>query len=199
MESLYPTVPPKISWSFESLTGQGAELVQVLDTHFIVNGRFGGALSLNGGYVEILNSPTLDMQNGMTAESWLKPKVGGNQTLVTKSDTEILSDPATFSFNFRLNNGAPEFRVSLDSNFTAFANSTGSLVSDIYQHSVGVFNGTHIAVAVDGDLQNVNVLEGQITDTSSPVRIGSIGSNSYRGLMDETRILNVARRISIVS
>ena len=140
-------------------------------------GLFGQAFNFNGGYLTVLDSPSLDFAPGsaMTVEMWVKRTQSGS---------------APYYFGKRVNCGSYNYQSPSDM-FTA--GTADDPPAGQWQHLAWVFTGTDLLGYVNGAL--VYHTETTLGPTNSAALfIGTSGTcgSSFVGLMDEVRIYNRA-------
>lgn len=159
-----------------------------------VEGRFGSAYDFNGfgNYIEIPDDNSLDQTNAITVEIWANADTFGNwRAIVDKSGSEFSDSEWWLGYE---DDNTLEFKFNGDD---------GSIVTGITQINtpgwhqlVGVYNGTHIYIYVDGALDCQPELYVDIeTKPGSTVNIGytkSWGGFYFNGKLDEFRIWNRA-------
>jgi len=146
-------------------------------------GLFGQAFSFNGGYLTVLDSPSLDYAPGsaMTVEMWVKRATTGS---------------VPYYFGKRVGCGSYNYQSPSDqfSVGTAYDVPIGE-----WRHFTWVFTGTEMLGYVNGAL----VYQTQATlgpTNSAALFIGTSGTcgSTFVGLMDEVRIYNRALSASEV-
>lgn len=196
MNSAYPVVRPVASWSFEGITAG-----QVLDTHNIVKGRSGAAISFDGGddYVQIMNEPQFDITEEHTLAAWIKvTETFNDQLIVGKGNGYILNV-------FGTNRGAGVGKLE----FWSFGTVPNGLISDSrvddgnWHHIAGVYDGTDRKIYIDGLSDKTPLATtGLLAQDSIPAIIGSWCSGTCRftnGLVDEVIIYDRALSASEVA
>jgi subtilisin-like proprotein convertase family protein len=166
----------------------------------------GQGFSLNGttDYVEIPDSPSLDITGQITIDAWIQPTVvtGQGRAILSKYD----SGAGQFSYNFFINtdgtlifavyHGAtPEFRL---------VKTSAALTANVFTHVAATFNPITQAIKIYVNGQDTNaalhpdssLLPG-INASTTPVRIGTYKEGAslvafFSGLIDEVEVFNRA-------
>jgi len=193
-------------WKFDEGSGSSAAdssdnlnigtLINMESTDW-VDGKFGKALAFDGvnEYISIPDSATLNPTSAITIETWIK--------LSSKSawDT-VLSKPYTTE-----SSPYQQYSLSLDStgDKIGFELTTGGLRSEVWSttspvtgtwyHFIGVYNGTHMSVYLDGVKENSIVKTGNINNYGMDLSIGRYEPSTveyFNGIIDEVRIYDYA-------
>jgi hypothetical protein len=186
-------------WSFEGnyedVTGNANDGSAVGDVSF-TDGISGQAIQLDGGYVEVPSSESLNITDEITLVAYSKwtidPADGaGYANIVCKGGT---SDNAR---SYRLQhrpseNDEFEFSVQFPSGNEWIHTSSGPQAGEWYQ-VVGVYNGTNMILYVNGENKDEESQSGSIMIYNTPLCIGSAdGSRKFTGIIDEVQIYNRA-------
>jgi fibronectin type 3 domain-containing protein len=155
-------------------------------------GRFGNALSFNGtnASVSVPNAASLQPTAGITMEAWVRPATtGGWRTILMKErpgyyDWALYSDtdfnrPSAFVFN------------SADREVRG----TAQVVANTWTHLAATYDGTVLALYVNGTQAATFLTSGAITTNTGALKIGgnAVWGEWFNGLIDEVRIWNRAR------
>ena len=155
-------------------------------------GRYGNALSFNGtnASVSIPNAASLQPTTGITMEAWVRPATtGGWRTVLMKErpgyyDWALYSDtdfnrPSAFVFN------------SADREVRG----TAQVVANTWTHLAATYDGTVLALYVNGTQAATFLTSGSITTNTAALKIGgnAVWGEWFNGLIDEVRIWNRAR------
>ena len=157
------------------------------------SGEVGQAFSFNGNqYVDIADSPSLEITNTITVEAWINRFSTGSQ----HSIVEKYFCPAGGGYAFRVNsNDKLEFYTEDDCHNASNATGSTTLQANQWYHVVGLWDGSNIQVYVNG------IIDGTFSSTrnpkfgTTPLRIGARGDDTatrFYGLIDEVAIYNRA-------
>jgi hypothetical protein len=154
-------------------------------------GRFGGALSFNGGssLVTVGHSASLSLTAGMTLEAWVMTPTPSNwRTVMLKERTGGLS--------YALYAGDLAGRPSGYIRRTADIDATSPTVlpANTWVHLATTYDGAWLRLYVNGTPAASTVITGSIVTSTLPLRIGgnTIWGEYFTGLIDEVRIYNRA-------
>ncbi|MBN2042309.1 MAG: LamG domain-containing protein [Candidatus Aenigmarchaeota archaeon] len=159
------------------------------------SGKFGGAIQMDGvggDYVNFGNDSSIDLTSmgSFTISSWayLSNK-GSDSDIVAKGTTN-----AAFELRYDVGDNRFEFdtRDSVSWKYAIYNQS--SPILNKWTHVVGVYNGSHIWIYVDGVVGSVNSSVGAPLSASvynlSIGRLGSHDSRYWGGMIDEVAIWN---------
>ncbi len=164
-----------------------------------LGGMFGQAIGLDGvdDYVDCGNSPLLDITGQITVAAWIKVNTFERtwQAIVAKGDSawRLHRNGDTDSLNFALNGPSPGNR--------SWGHSLAGVTSvndDEWHHAAGVYNGSKMALYIDGGLEDSHDCSGTIATNTEPAYIAANSekpAEAYRcwnGLIDDVRIYNHA-------
>lgn len=162
-------------------------------------GKIDGADGFDGcdDYIEVANSDSLQLINAISIEVWAKADIFSSwRTIAAKDDIGTLPE-WWFGYNY-LN--------KLDFKFNAqdgmCINSNTVITDSDWHHLVGVYNGSHIYVFVDGALDCTPLSYSNILNNIGTLNIGYTkfwNCCRFNGLIDEVRVLNVARDASWIA
>ena len=144
----------------------------------------GYALDFDGvdDYVEVSDSPTLNIINQITIEAWIKPK-----SFPTYSN--IIEKDQTGGYKLGLHNDNVVFTL-----YTIWdALSTGKVLVNEWSHVAATYNRSVVRIYINGRLDTSISHNDQIGTGTSPVNIGRRRSNAtayFPGLIDEVQIWN---------
>ena len=153
-------------------------------------GRFGAALAFDGvnDIVTIPDAASLDLTTGMTMEAWVRPSTLGNgyRTVLMKERPNA-SSYALYA------NGSGNSRVPIAEIYTTSYRDTlgtSQLPLDTWTHLAATYNGTVLALYVNGVQASQLLVTGAITTSTSPFRIGgnTIWNEWFQGDIDEVRV-----------
>ena len=166
-----------------------------------LNAPFTGNLVLNldgnGDYVEIPDSPSLDLNgNQMTVEAWIKVNsfAGDYRCIIGKIGWSNSSD---WSYNFHItDNGALHFNFINTAGTSFPVNSPVAVPVNEWHHVAATYNGSQIKLFIDGLQVASLAASGNIRQNNQVVKIGSWWSsdpNYFDGKLNEVRLWNYAR------
>lgn len=161
-------------------------------------GKVDGADEFDGNddYIEVSDDESLHQSNAITVEAWVKVDVFGIWRTIGAKDK---SGDSEWWFGFS-NYNKLDFKFNGQSGNNINANTV--ITDPDWHHLVGVYNGSHIYVFVDGVLDCNPVSYSDITIDTGSVNIGYTkywNCCKFKGVIDEVRILNVAKNASWVS
>jgi chitodextrinase len=154
------------------------------------SGVFGSAASFNGtanSFISVPDSTSLDLTNGMTLEAWVKPSsLDGWNTVLFKEGTGWYS----YALYANTGNNRPSGNVSALSD--ADLRGTAQLPLNTWTHLAATYDGTVLALYVNGVQEATLLTPGPITTSNGQLRIGSnsIWGEPFDGLIDEVRVYN---------
>lgn len=153
---------------------------------FSSSGVSGNALLLNGSdaYVTIPDESDFDLVTGITVAAWFKVNAftKGWQALVTKGDS-----------CWRLHRYSTTNRLAFHCSSVGDANGNTNINDGQWHHVVAMYDGTKVALYIDGELDASSPTSAQLPNTRYSVMIGNNAQNMDRfwnGLVDDVRIFN---------
>ncbi len=156
------------------------------------SGKYGGALSFNGtsNRVDVPDSASLDLTNAMTLEAWVRPSAnGGWRTAILKE-----RGGAGHVYALYASDGiGPTGEAFIGNAYSGAPAGTG-LPLNTWSHIASTYDGTTLRLYVNGTQVASKGVEGAMTPTTSPLRIGgnAIWGEYFAGQIDEVRIYNRA-------
>ena len=158
-----------------------------------VDGKYGEALSFDGidDYIEVPDSDSLDITDAITIEAWVKPSPGDYRTIVSKGYLEsyalrIARDSEPIMAFFTLDPNNPH----------AIAGTYNNIANNQWWHIAGTYDGNHVRLYINGELDDSEAYTGTITTLSTPLRIGKLSGTTktecFNGIIDEVSIYNRA-------
>ena len=154
-------------------------------------GVFGSAASFNGttsSFVSVPDSSSLDLTSGMTLEAWVKPTaVGGWNTVLMKEQP-----PGALAYGLYANTGSNGPAGDVATSNEVEVQGPSQLPVNTWSYLSVTYNGTVLALYVNGQQVATLLVTGPITTSSGQLRIGSnsIWGEPFSGLIDEVRIYN---------
>jgi len=145
-------------------------------------------------YVEVANDASLDLQNEFTLSAWINAGGGMEQVIINKEDSYQ-------NRNFKLclsANGGLDLKFSSRSDFLDGNVTTNmDLRNAGWKHVVGVYNGTHCYLYLDGEFQAIDPTIGTPEGVGADLWIGRGSSmdsqREFNGAIDEVEISDIAR------
>ena len=163
-----------------------------------VTGKIDGADQLDGSddYVQVADADSLDGMATLTVEIWLKQSTHHANGIVNKGGATtnyayLLQGWSDQQLYFAVNGGASRAVAS-----------AGSYPLNEWYHVVGVSNGTHLIIYVNGVEKAASSKTTAVPVDSYPVQIGQNGAGSpsyFIGSVDEVRISKTARSAAWIS
>jgi len=144
----------------------------------------------NYDYVNVPNVNNLNFTNAFSVEFWTKPNNNQNNyvTYVSKMNGWNVGAWAVHS----IDNGERIRWEIYTNNGVSNYDSYSIIADDNWHHVVCTWDGNTMRVFIDGILDILGARDGDLVNTSYPVRIGrrQDGQNSVEGLIDDVRIWN---------
>jgi hypothetical protein len=180
------------------LSGKG-NIGTTASTTWVTTGKFGGALSFNGtnSLVNITDSNSLDLTNGMTLEAWVNPSnLTGWKTFLTKENS---TNNLAYSLSANNNtsgaaNQRPVSRIRIGT-VTQTVTGTTKLALNTWAHVATTYDGATLRLYVNSVQVSSLAVTGNMAATTNLLRIGgspALGAQYFTGLIDEVRIYNRA-------
>jgi len=186
-----PLVPGLVGyWPFDEtkggwlldVSGHGNHAAMTLPMK-LVEGKVGKALEFTGaGFVEVADSPELNLTDAMTLMAWVYPRRRGSMRIIDKS-------PAGGSDAYLLDTH-PDNHVRVITR-AATMGSEADLPVNEWSHVATTFGGGMLRIYINGELKaEKRDIKGKLTATRLPLRIGadSRGGSRLVGLMDEVKV-----------
>jgi len=162
--------------------------------------------SSSNSYITVPDSNSLDVTNALTFEAWIKPSAGGGEWALI-AGKQLNPADANPWYSYRLlaasansgEKGFPRkvaFQIAPEGSGETGVESSTVVQNDIWTHVAGVYDGTSVKIYINGVLENLNPVTGDIQVSDLPLYIGKApwtNYNNYNGLIDEVRVWNVAR------
>jgi hypothetical protein len=196
-----PAAGPVAAYNFNA--GSGTTLADVSGNNnsgtisngtWSTAGKNGGALSFNGTStrVNIADSASLDLTNGMTLEAWVNPSALGTvwRTVVMK---EQPPSDLTYALYANTDTTRPTGHVFTGGGETILRG-TAALPLNAWTHLATTFDGSTLKLYVNGTQVSSVTVAGPIVQTTGSLRIGgnTIWSEWFKGLIDDVRVYNRA-------
>ncbi|MGH9268173.1 MAG: LamG-like jellyroll fold domain-containing protein, partial [Acidimicrobiales bacterium] len=152
----------------------------------------GTAATFNGtsGYVDVANNPALQLTGPFTLEAWMKtPTPSANMGIVEKYDD------ASKGYVLRVEAGQlVAYTLAGASSYTRAAGAT-TLQPNVWYHVAAVYDGTRVAVFVNGALDGSAASTVNPLSSSLSLKVGAVGSTPFwpfNGVIDEAAVYNKA-------
>jgi chitodextrinase len=156
-------------------------------------GRYGGAYSFNGtsSYIDVPDSPSLDLTTGMTLEAWVDPAAASSWRNVLMKE-----QPGMLVYSLYANGvtAAPHAEVYLAAGADAAADGPTAVPTGTWTHLAETYDGSLLSLYVNGQLAASTPASGSLLTSTGDLRIGgdSVWGEWFSGLIDEVRIYNRA-------
>jgi PKD repeat protein len=174
------------------ISGNG-NTATIVGAGWVTSGKYGGALSFNGtsSYLNINDSASLDLTNGMTVEAWVDPtSVSGQEAVLIKEQ------PGGVVYGVYGSNGSsvPSANITLTGGASQNATSSSGLPLNSWSFLAATYNGSSLGLYVNGNLVKTTPVSGNIKTSSGALQIGGYSGlgQYFKGMIDEVRIYNQA-------
>ena len=154
-------------------------------------GKYGDALVFNGtnAPVTIPDAASLHLTTGMTLEAWVNPSTvtsAWRDVIYKGNDNYYLEATST-------SGGVPAAGATLGSSDVDTLG-TAALATSTWTFLTETYNGSALALYVNGTLVSSLAQTGNIVTSTNPLQIGgdSIYGQYFQGMIDEVRVYNVA-------
>ncbi len=158
-------------------------------------GKVGQAFSFDGtsAFVQVADAPTLRFTTAMTIEAWIYPHRSGGQYREIVSKWEGGSNQRSYTCNINPD-GRFNCGISIDGINATGAPSTNTIPTNAWTHVAAVFDGSSLAVYVNGQFNNSVAQTHSIFPGTAPLIIGStlVSGSYFDGLIDEPTVYNRA-------
>ncbi len=166
------------------------------------SGIFGASLKFDGtdDYVDCGNDVSLNIQNAITIEAWVKMIDCSANTFIISKWNNVEEDNVFYLFCEAAE--TLRFKVYNESNNSAYVVSN-TLNKNQWYYVVGIYDGSYVKLYVNGILQgSPSPLTGEIRKSTEELYIGYktdwVSGRYFNGLIDEVRIYNRALSASDV-
>lgn len=145
------------------------------------NGMYNKAVAFNGSSIEIPDNPFLEGMDQFTITFWARKTSQSptSYTVMEKTDAYRLDVEYYRTIQSYVVTGGK--KVWSDANNTVY-----NIDNTIWHHYALVYNGSSLCVYMDGSKCQEKPAQGQVANTSSPLKI------QFNGLMDDFRLYRVA-------
>jgi hypothetical protein len=171
-------------------------------------GSFGGDVS--GSYIEIADSSSLDIQNSLTLEAWIRKNVDGDRIIVSKYDKGPLDNARSYDLGFDRagHNGRSYITISEDGGLHTdgvLELTSGSAINTgEWHHIAGVYDNSNLSdirlyMFLDGNLDSEKTSDqSSVFPSAETVLIGAMWEDGVQygfwdGDIDEVRISDTPR------
>jgi hypothetical protein len=189
-------------WKFDETSGIQAHDSSLYGNHgTLVNGPVwtgDGNLSFDGvdDYVSVPDSTSLEIQNSLTISVWVKLESYGPSwswpKVVIKPHTEYVEPFEMFTVDLGPHGTFPRFIITdgiADGQYACVYDATKTLNLDQWYHIIGTYDGSTVALYLNGQLIASGPSAISIGQNTMPVCIGSSrGNYCFKGLIDEVQI-----------
>jgi hypothetical protein len=166
-----------------------------------VPGRVNSALALNGGYVSVPDSPSLNPTSQLTITAWYNPVSftgNGNNPIVDKGFTS--HSPPFYQYHLgvtgdQYGGGATfQFEVAAGGSASGASTPSGFWTAGNWYHVAGTYDGAVVRLYVNGSLVASAPASGAIPAYGRPLELGQFSNlnDPLPGTIDEVRIYNRA-------
>jgi chitodextrinase len=156
-------------------------------------GKFGGAYSFNGSssYIDVKDSPSLDLTNGMTLEAWVKPSAASTWRNVIMKEQQGMLVYALYANGA---SAASHGEIYTSGGNDVAADSSSAVPTSTWTHLAVTYDGSTLRLYQNGSLVGSSANAGTILTSTGDLRIGgdSIWGEWFNGLIDEVRVYNRA-------
>ena len=187
MNSQYPVNRTVASFSLNEGAGSTAK-----DSHIWVKGRYGAALSFDGidDHVEIADDISLKPESAITITAWIKKNSGNVGGFVSRVEGGVSKN-----YMLRLDTGKPQATIYTTTG-SATATSNEIMPNNEWVDIVVIYDSNSLKLFIDGVEKASSLLSGDIDYNNHVLYIGrhgTAGSQYFNGVIDEVKILDIAR------
>ncbi|TAE51079.1 MAG: LamG domain-containing protein, partial [Bacteroidetes bacterium] len=159
----------------------------------------GNAITFDGtnDYVTVPNNAALQITGtALTVEAWINAAAW--ETNYYEGHIASMEDTDVEGYLLRVgDNGKVNFTIGNGTTWSEVTTPASTLTLDRWHHIAGVYNGSTMAIYVDGRLISSSSVSVTIAAAENNLLIGSTapysGAQLFQGSIDEVRIWNVAR------
>lgn len=158
------------------------------------SGRIGQALSFDGSndYIDIPD--IIEGLSTMTVSIWVKNEDLSGATRRIFKQTGGGADPIELSFSS--GSGSNDYKYQCTVETTSLAENTplsAQYRDTDWHHVVCIYDGSNIKLYIDGELSGTSAgITGLVVTTTNNLTIGSSGTDTWKGKIDDARIYNRA-------
>lgn len=183
-----------LAYEFEDsaldLSGSGNDGTLVGSASYSTGDVSGKWLDVSGGYVNIANSSSMDLNTAISVSAWVNPDAtGGPRTIISKrsawSSTGI-------PFELVIDGNEISARVIGNSPLTT---SGASITSGTTYHVGMTWDGSTLRIYKNGLQVTSTGVSGTVTNNSTDVRVGILpdGTEAFSGSIDRVFVFNTAK------
>jgi hypothetical protein len=162
--------------------------------------RFGNpnsAYYFNGdnAYIEVPNSNSLDVTNGLTIVAWVKPNINNITLPIVNKYRSAEGLRSYWLYGWTPGEPGPRFRIETTTGNVGDAYTHELLSTTNWSFVAGTFDGNNAKLFVNGVEKNIQSASGIISQNLLPLRIGGdneIDMDYFYGKIDDVRIYNRA-------
>jgi hypothetical protein len=148
-------------------------------------------------WIEVNDSPSLDLSTAFTFSAWLNEAdagAGGWGTVLSKGDTSALDNSSPYAFDHTPDGLYPSVRMTKDNSYTNVDSTSRTDFNKWYLISA-TWDGQNVKFYIDGVLTDTKPWQGTLPNSTAKLIIGSDppGATEYfNGVIDDLRIYNRA-------
>ncbi len=186
-------------WAFDEASGTnaldsaGTNTGRLVNSPLRVPGQFNGALKFNGTsqYVNVPDSDSLDLSNKMSISVWFKPSQLINAASGRK---DMLQKFTAYWLIFNYPSGDGKLTFVLNSGANRVKSTRTSWVSNQWYHAVATYDGTNMALYINGVLEGVTPTSVAVARNTFPVQFGGNTQQNFwfPGTLDDVRFYGCA-------
>ncbi|MFP3952045.1 MAG: LamG domain-containing protein, partial [Candidatus Bathyarchaeia archaeon] len=162
------------------------------------SGVLGQGASFDGwSWIEVEDSPSLDLSEAFTFSVWLYLEdagTGGWGVILSKGDNSAIDNSSPYALTHTFDGLYPSLRLVQNNYYTTLSSSERVDFKDWHLLTV-TWDGREITFYIDDEIKDTYIWEGVLPNSDSKLLIGCDppGDTEYfRGIMDELRIYNDA-------
>ena len=158
-------------------------------------GKFGSALSFDGGDDYVNCEENVDITTAITIEAWINPSAFTDyDAIVTNFEWREVAERQGWSFRV-MENKKLVWRAVLSGNNTYSIMSNSTMEVDNWYHVVLTHDASNTRLYINGSLDKVEAPGGAIVNLGKALKIGwddYAAERVFNGVIDEVRIWNTA-------
>lgn len=169
-------------------------IVECIDNPVTLTSSFASRNNLHfgsGSYLEAASIPSLLLTNAFSLDVWIKTdNASATQYILSKGGDDLQNG----QYGLLIDGGKIQFHMFQNGHQGGYG--TTSLVSGVWYHVVGTWDGNSAKLYVNGNLDMQSTLIAPLTVNNGTLRIGILGKACcpypFQGNIDEVRIWNRA-------